>query len=98
MTNTKDTRLFGRHPEFSRCSTRAGIAYNYVEKMINSLAPAKHKLEDVPSCAYLFGKLMPLGRYIKNKIRLALWGFTGAPPVILLKIKAEFQLLYEEIY
>lgn len=71
MTSTEDSRLFGRHPEFARMSTKPGIgalaiddvssvlrAKNISEELVGSVTSLRHGL-----------KQMPLGRYLKEKLR-----------------------------
>lgn len=71
MTKPDDYRLHGRHPEFARMSLKPGIgagALEYVAKTIiqyNLLHPEG----DVPVTLRHGTQLMPLGRYLRRKLR-----------------------------
>jgi len=63
MTSLRDTRLNGRQPEFSRQSRRPGIGSTAVETLATALT--LH-----PSSALRHGrKVMPLGAYMKKKLK-----------------------------
>lgn len=77
MTFKDDPRLEGRHPEFARMSRNPGIG----NKAVEAIAAALNDREgvksigregDVPGVLRHGGKLMPLGRYLKEKLREAL--------------------------
>lgn len=75
MTSKEDRRLKGRHPEFARMSRKPGIGLGYLQKYITPmvLSPAGaqylQRVQDVPSSLKSNGKLQPLGRYLKEKLR-----------------------------
>lgn len=76
-TRKDDPRLEGRHPEFARMSLRPGIGGTAVEMLAKSLGGvgAKKALEvlgDVPAEMRSGGKKLPLGRYVRSKLRVAL--------------------------
>lgn len=74
MTAVDDPRLNGRYPEFARMSLRPGIGATAVSPIVDSLT-SEHgcnelaKVGDVPSQLLHGSKLMPLGRYMRRKIR-----------------------------
>lgn len=77
MTNKLDPRLEGRSPEFARMSLRPGIGAHAMEDMAkyfetNQGALVLARLGDVPGVLRTGGKLLPLGRYLKGKLRDAL--------------------------
>lgn len=71
MTRTDDPRLGNRHPEFSRQSNRPGIGHGVLEKIAavitryNLLTPEG----DVPVTLRHGTSHMPLGRYLRKKLR-----------------------------
>lgn len=74
MTSKDDPRLKGRHPEFMRCSNRPGIAALAVEDIADVLTSSAGATyisfnDDVPSSLSHGTKKLPLGRYLKKKLR-----------------------------
>lgn len=76
LTKGGDVRLDGRHPEFSRQSRggkrkgSSGIGASAVPQMVQALA--RHSRSEgvqVPAAVRIQGKLVPLGRYMRTKIR-----------------------------
>lgn len=81
MTAANDPRLVGRHPEFARQSRRPGVGANAVlgiaeliEKWIGA-----DQVVDVPHALLEGNKPLPLGRYMRKKLRLQL-GLSEATP------------------
>lgn len=74
MTAKDDPRLEGRHPEFARMSTNPGIGGKAMDDLANVMM-TKHgskmlaELGDVPTVLKHGGKSMPLGRYLRRKLR-----------------------------
>lgn len=74
MTSKDDPRLEGRHPEFSRMSLRPGIGAPAVSTIADALrnehgAGFISDNADVPMNLRHAGKMMPLGRYVRSKLR-----------------------------
>lgn len=71
MTARDDPRLEGRHPEFSRQSRNPGIGYNMVSNIANTLKDFNldYTQDDVPVALRHGKSILPLGRYMRNKIR-----------------------------
>lgn len=86
MTSKEDARLLGRHPEFSRQSRRPGVGFPGVAALAKAISDHvdSKSLVDVPSIINQ-GKNnpLPLGRYIRNKLRIALDLPEGAPDEVL---------------
>lgn len=78
LTKADDSRLRGRYPEFMRSSRMGvgGIGASFVPTVSNILLTNKFVSEeiqmvgDVPSVLKHSGRLLPLGRYLRNKMRL----------------------------
>lgn len=84
MTVAADVRLGGRCPEFARMSLRPGLGAGAMEVIADALftrggASAVAVLGDVPSAFRAEGKLQPLGRYLKNRLRVLLGMDEGMP-------------------
>lgn len=74
MTAKDDPRLGGRHPEFARMSLRPGIGANAMSDVAESFRDPLGKqylaeTGDVPLSISHGKRSMPLGRYLRNKLR-----------------------------
>lgn len=75
MTKKDDSRLYGRHPEFSRQSLKPGIGATAVPDIAKSLLTNNFAMEflreegDVPAFLTVSGRSLPLGRYVRDKLR-----------------------------
>lgn len=102
MTSKTDPRLNGRHPEFARMSLRPGIGALAINDIANALL-SDHGGEslilnnDVPLSLNQGRKKMPLGRYLREKLRV----YLGFPENIkkenLEKHKEEMRLLFKDL-
>lgn len=77
MTSKDDPRLDGRHPEFTRMSLKPGIGADAVADIADALfQPGVMErilsTGDVPHSLRIGGKHMPLGRYLRAKLRDAI--------------------------
>lgn len=99
---TIDGQKIVRHPEFARMSTKPGIGAGAVEKIFKSMISPDgviYGLEDgdVPKSLKIGGKNMPLGRYMRRKLREIFKLSDGrATPESLAKLRAEMSLLQED--
>ena len=73
MTASDDIRLEGRPPEFCRMSLRPGIGHDAMWEVASTLLEHVHDDRDVPESLNHGKKNMPLGRYLRRKLR----AFTG---------------------
>lgn len=74
LTKKDDTRLEGRHPEFSRMSRRPGIGALDIDLLSESLLSefghnALTEHGDVPTSLRHGERQLPLGKYLRQKIR-----------------------------
>lgn len=100
LTNKDDpvvaARLGEKAPEFAVMSRRPGIGmlrYDAFLEALTSRAGALYvaKNKDVPVAFSIGGRMLPLGRVIRDQLRLALFGQTGMP-------KAAKELREKEFY
>lgn len=102
MTRVDDPRLFGRFPEFARMSRKPGIGAPTAPDIASQLATdggsySIAETGDVPATLHHGGKSLPLGRYLRSKIREA-YGFshTGAQEGWALQATQEVRDLHEK--
>lgn len=74
MTAKDDARLNGRHPEFARQSNRPGIGAKAMEMLAQSLHTDAGlddflRTGDVPTHLVMGQRSIPLGRYLRQKLR-----------------------------
>lgn len=73
MTKADDPRLEGRQPEFARMSRRPGIGVPAVSVLAESLTSAGGVVGgDIPTAVRVRGKLLPIGRTLRSKFRVAM--------------------------
>lgn len=102
MTNPFDPRLNGRHPEFARMSLNGGLGVFAMDVVADVLTSDKgvYAMEaegDVPVCLSYGKKKMPLGRYLRRKLREK-YGFkdTKTPEEKLLQFSIQMSDLFKE--
>lgn len=94
MTRRNDDRLVGRHPEFARMSNRPGIGSDALWEIASELMryePLDDRISqgDVPVALRHGGKQLPLGRYLRKKLRVLIGREGLAPDVAIQKIEEE---------
>lgn len=96
MTSADDERLEGRHPEFSRMSTRPGLGAGVMDEVASTMLTYDLEPEDVPdSLQYTRGLHLPLGRYLKQQLRRRIGRSEKTPESIIKKAEANLQPLRE---
>lgn len=90
MTHVDDIRLNGRPPEFCRMSLRPGIGADAMWDVASDLMKYgfDESLIDVPTELAHGRSKLPLGRYLRSKLRVAI-GRDGGTPEEVLKAMAE---------
>jgi len=84
MTRGEDVRLEGRCPEFARMSLKPGIGAGVADSFAQAATTRGGVRQiastgDVPSSYRVAGRIWPLGRYIRRKVRGQLGMDPGAP-------------------
>lgn len=91
MTSHRDGRLNGRHPEFARMSNRPGIGYDALHEVASQML--KFNLDktqaDVPVSLRHGNRELPLGRYMRMKLRKLIGKDEKTPQQVLDQLKAE---------
>lgn len=100
MTSPDDARLEGRHPEFARMSNRPGIGYSALHEIASELMRYDFEKteDDVPTGLRHGPKVLPLGRYLRRKLRLMCGLDETAPQKVLDKMAEEMRPLYEAAF
>lgn len=96
MTMRQDPRLKGRHPEFARMSNRPGIGHDFMFEVASQLMNFNLELTegDVPVTLRHGKKLLPLGRYLRRKLRTMIGREEGAPNAVIAEQEKEMRDLY----
>lgn len=91
LTRHDDPRLLGRHPEFARMSLRPGIGADFMHEVASTFLsiPALDGLEDVPGVLQHGRRKLPLGRYLRRRLRILVGRAPDAPPSAIEAVKAE---------
>lgn len=86
-----DPRLFGRYPEFARMSLKPGIGLGMMDEVASSML--QFDLEttesDVPVALRHGKKLLPLGTYLRRKLRQRIGRDEKTPQVEIDRYAAE---------
>lgn len=95
MHDPTDRRLDGRYPEFARMSLRPGIGADFMHDVASELMHFNldSTQGDVPSSLRHGGRLMPLGRYLRRRLRRLIGRDENAPQEVMDAIAEELQPL-----
>lgn len=91
MTMNDDPRLNGRNPEFARMSLRPGIGGDAMWDMASTLMAfgLDDSQPDVPAGLRHGARVMPLGRYLRRRLRTFVGKEPQAPEATIQEAKAE---------
>lgn len=97
MTDARDPRLNGRHPEFCRMSLRPGIGHDALHEIASVMMEyaLDERSDDVPSSLQHGKKLLPLGRYLRRRLRELLGRDPKTPEAALARFTEELRDLFE---
>jgi len=97
MTARDDTRLCGREPEFPARSLKPGIGHDGLWDVASQLMHygLDERIDDVPSSLRHGNKDLPLGRYMRQKLRGMIGREKEAPATTLASMEEELRPLRE---
>lgn len=96
MYRRDDARLKGREPEFRRMSLRPGIGGHSAMYLADALRLYGMAENPVLPATYRFGqRLLPIGKYLRQRVRVALGRDKNASVEEVEEAKARMQPLYE---
>lgn len=95
MSNRKDVRLDGKHPEFQRMSLRPGVGALAVGDIAKVLYPHMDSQADVPLSLNSGGSKINLGRYLRSKLREALGNEKETPKTVLEQYKWQLHRVFK---
>lgn len=99
MTRDTDPRLEGRRPEFARMSLRPGIGLGLMHDLASTLMElGTDNMLDVPTVLAHGRKQLPLGRYLRRKLRTFIGRDPNTPPEALAAYKKTLQPLREAAF
>lgn len=100
LTHRQDFRLLGRDPEFARMSNRPGIGLSAMWEVADTFM--KFNLDasqaDVPVSLRHGRRNLPLGRYLRRKLREMIGKDPNTPEVVLQGIKEELRPVREAAF
>lgn len=95
-----EEELAGRHPEFARMSNRPGLGAGIADEIASTIL--EHRLEDViedvPLAIRTGQRIMPLGKYLRRRLRARIGRDVKAPETILDKMEEEVRPLREAAF
>lgn len=96
MTAPDDPRLKGRYPEFARMSLRPGIGAGMMDETASTLMfhELEKRLADVPSALRHGDKELPLGRYLRRRLRERIGREPGEPKEVQIERNSRLLALY----
>lgn len=85
MTHRDDSRLLGREPEFARMSNRPGIGASFMHEVASGLMQFNLDTTqgDVPVTLRHGSRELPLGRYLRKKLREYIGHDPETPPEVI---------------
>jgi len=93
MTMRDDYRLLGREPEFARMSLRPGLGADFMHEVASTLLQFNldQSQADVPSALRHGNRELPLGRYLRKKLRSYIGKDVKTPQHEIEKIQEELR-------
>lgn len=99
LSDPRDERLEGRHPEFARMSLRPGIGADFMDEFASTLLEFNlQDQDDVPFALRHGNRTMPIGRYLQQRLRERVGKPKNASEKTLEKIRQDLRVLHETAY
>lgn len=99
LTSRDDPRLQGRHPEFGRMSLKPGIGADFMHEVGSTLLEhGLEKLDDVPTSLRHGSRTMPLGRYLRRKLRVVVGHEEATPQSTIDKLQETLRPMRETAF
>lgn len=100
MTMRDDYRLLGREPEFARMSLRPGLGADFMHEVASTLLQFNldQSQADVPSSLRHGNRELPLGRYLRKKLRAYIGKDIKTPEHEIQKIQEELRPVREAAF
>lgn len=99
LTSKTDPKLQGRHPEFGRMSLKPGIGADFMHEVASTLLGLQgDPADDVPASLQHGSRAMPLGRYLRKKLRVYTGREANAPQSTIDEIQEELRPLREAAF
>lgn len=97
LTSKSDPLLKGRYPEFARMSNRPGIGGDFADEVASTLMThgLDKTLEDVPISLRHGARELPLGQYMRKRIRRRIGRDEKTPETVLQKIREELSPVFK---
>lgn len=95
MTQKGDERLLGRPPEFAMYSKNPGVGHDAMWDLASTLLTGGliDTMDDVPAGLRHGNKILPLGRYLRRKLRGMVGRDEKTPQIIMDQLDAEMSAL-----
>lgn len=90
----------GRHPEFARMSLRPGIGASFMDEVASTILEhgLENKLDDVPVSLRHGKNTLPLGRYLRRRLRQRIGRSPDAPQIVLERMAEELRDLRKDTH
>lgn len=98
LTSKNDPRLSGRHPEFGRMSLKPGIGADFMHEVASTLLGLEHFDQDVPASLQHGSRKLPLGRYLRRRLRELIGRDKASPPEAIKQLQEELQPLRQAAF
>lgn len=100
LTAKNDPRLLGRHPEFGRMSLKPGIGADFMHEVASTLLSLDGFEEepDVPPSLQHGSRKMPLGRYLRSRLRELTGREKNAPEETIQQLQEQLRPMREDAF
>lgn len=97
LTQKDNPALLGRYPEFGRMSLKPGIGADFMHEVASTLLALAPR-DDVPTSLQHGARQLPLGRYLRRRLRKLTGHDESAPETTIQKLQDELQPLRQAAF